>query len=416
MPWTIAENNGEYCFHKKNADGTAGDQMKCYSDKGEAEKYLKALYADMPMKEKMMEKWGEIMSLFSPVDEPQPESKLIEMGDLFFTDLSDFEHISTIDGLPAMSEPVTDMHGRNVMVNKQDLQAYIDNTQRLLETTKDANGKIIGLPIDKEKHDHQGGAGWLVGLELDTARNLIKFVIDWTADGVAIVKNNLRRFFSPSFDPEQKVILGGSLTNSPAARDKNWNYLLRPVEMSTTLKELDMEKTIEEQLADFKKEVLEIVKGAKPATEESGGAVDLSVEENDKLAELAEKQFKELVRVAQDKQEVVKFVAELAGGTREKPLGFAIPAKKLTAFLLEQPEKARKEFQGYLTMMANAAVDFAEHGISGEGFLHRPQLPAEYRTAASEWVKAGKKMPDFFKQVATELSYEDYNVAEFEKE
>jgi len=419
MPYMISEADNQFCVHKQNADGTAGEQLKCYADKGEAEKYLKALHANMPMKEKMMQKWGEIMSLFDLSDKtekPLVQIPVSEADNVFFTDLSDFEHISTIDGLPATPDPVTDMHGQVRMVHAEDLQSYIDNTNRLLETTKDANGNIIGLPIDKEKHDHQGGAGWIVGLELDNARKLIKFIVNWTADGVSIVKNNVRRFFSPSFDPQQKVILGGSLTNSPAARDKNWNYLLRPVEMSTTLKELDMSKTVEEQLADFKKEMLEIMKAGKPAASAENPGLELSTDENDKLAELAEKQFNELVRISNEKQAVVKFVAELAGGTNGHGVGFAIPTKNLTAFLLAQPEATRKEFQKYLTMMATSAVDFAEHGISGEGFLHRPHLPAEYQTAATEWVKAGKTMKEFFKEVATDLSYEDYNVAEFEKE
>jgi hypothetical protein len=44
MPWEIKESNNEYCVHKAGES----DPLKCYSSKGEAEDYMKALYANSP--------------------------------------------------------------------------------------------------------------------------------------------------------------------------------------------------------------------------------------------------------------------------------------------------------------------------------------------------------------------------------
>jgi len=180
-----------------------------------------------------------------------------------------------------------------------------------------------------------------------------------------------------------------------------------------------MPKTLEE-IAGTVESLVKAVEGLvqKPpvaSTQDAGGgSVELTDDENDKLSELAENRAKEMIRAARTKDEVVQFVAELAGGTRDKPIGFAIPARKLTAFLLRQNDKERLEFQSYLKLMADAAVDFAEHGFSGEGFLHRPKLPVEFHAAAREWVRAGRDIKDFFIEVTPELKYEDFNVTEFE--
>lgn len=42
MPWEIKENDGKYCVHKKGE----ANPLHCYPSRGEAEKYLQALYAN----------------------------------------------------------------------------------------------------------------------------------------------------------------------------------------------------------------------------------------------------------------------------------------------------------------------------------------------------------------------------------
>ena len=44
MPYMLDGN----CVHKKNADGSQGERVKCHSSRQKAEAHLKALYANVP--------------------------------------------------------------------------------------------------------------------------------------------------------------------------------------------------------------------------------------------------------------------------------------------------------------------------------------------------------------------------------
>lgn len=46
MPWVIVPDDGKYCVHKENSDGSPGEKLKCYDSKPEAEDYMRALYAN----------------------------------------------------------------------------------------------------------------------------------------------------------------------------------------------------------------------------------------------------------------------------------------------------------------------------------------------------------------------------------
>lgn len=56
MPWTkVKHDDGKVCVHKENADGSAGEELTCYTGKDaddKANKYLSALYANLPADEK----------------------------------------------------------------------------------------------------------------------------------------------------------------------------------------------------------------------------------------------------------------------------------------------------------------------------------------------------------------------------
>lgn len=45
MPWTIVHTGNEYCVHKENEDGTAGEKVACHASRAEAESQLRALYS-----------------------------------------------------------------------------------------------------------------------------------------------------------------------------------------------------------------------------------------------------------------------------------------------------------------------------------------------------------------------------------
>lgn len=47
MPYMIVDGEGEYCVHKQNEDESAGEKLKCYPSRSEAEDYIKALYANV---------------------------------------------------------------------------------------------------------------------------------------------------------------------------------------------------------------------------------------------------------------------------------------------------------------------------------------------------------------------------------
>lgn len=48
MPYMLVkENNKNFCVHKENADGSAGDKVKCHATEAEAKEHMRALYAAM---------------------------------------------------------------------------------------------------------------------------------------------------------------------------------------------------------------------------------------------------------------------------------------------------------------------------------------------------------------------------------
>lgn len=47
MPYMIVNSGKSFCVHKQNSDKSAGEKLKCYDNKPDAEKYLRALYANV---------------------------------------------------------------------------------------------------------------------------------------------------------------------------------------------------------------------------------------------------------------------------------------------------------------------------------------------------------------------------------
>ena len=47
MPWKIVKDGEQFCVHKENADGSAGDKVKCHPTEAEAQVQMKAMYANM---------------------------------------------------------------------------------------------------------------------------------------------------------------------------------------------------------------------------------------------------------------------------------------------------------------------------------------------------------------------------------
>lgn len=149
------------------------------------------------------------------------------MNGLFYIDLATLKLGKIFDAV--VSGSFVDMLGRKVTFKKSDLAAYVKNTMAAIEATTTESGEIVGLPIDARGHEKGDGAGWIVEAKLEDGK--VRLLPKWTEIGQELIQKGIRRFFSPTVDTENKVILGGTLTNWPATRDKKGKILLRPIEL-----------------------------------------------------------------------------------------------------------------------------------------------------------------------------------------
>jgi len=306
MPYMKIKSGSTVCVHKQNADKSAGEKLHCYIGADadtKADNYMKALYANTdheltpeliaelatqggylvtdadgnkhlptttdgkpdhrlmgaawaalhggyrgnkyegPDKAKAIEK---LKAMYNRENMPTPsESSMGVNADFLFTELGDPK---SFDGMAAGK--FTDMTGQTVVIKNSDLPAIVEHTMASIESTRTESGEIVGLPIDPEGHNHEGGAGWIVDVSLDESGTKIRFTPKWTEVGLKLIKDNLKRFFSVSLDLVNKVIMGGSLTNWPATRTKEGKILLRPIELSVAMFAID--ESLSEKLASIR--------------------------------------------------------------------------------------------------------------------------------------------------------------------
>lgn len=359
-----------------------------------------------------------------------------------FSDCSELSAmgLKPIDGMSVGK--FTSMWGDVVEFKEEDLETYAVNTKKVINSTRTESGQVVGLPIDMDMHDHKGGAGWIKDVIVDMERKILRFLVEWTDEGAEVIQKNIRRFFSPSADVENKVVLGGSLTNWPATRDeKSGKILLRPIELSKYLKEIDM-PTLEDLMADVQKSNESIATLAQAVTALTGKVADLSKqapvapnasgdpdgispaikdllgtpEAVEELGRQASVKAQDLIKSEKRKMVVVEFASRIAGGTKEKPFGLKVRPAEIVALVLSLPDKQGNAVMKILEQSLDAAIDFAEHGIDAEGFLNKPALPDAMLKIAREWVGAGKSIQEFFSINAEELgAIDNYNISEFLK-
>lgn len=400
---------------------TKGDKEITFEprDKWQA---VKIDYVDMSILDRALRFLG-----FKSKPDPKPH---LDLWAFSFTELSD--SAKAIDGLAANEDiPFISMHGEEVYIKSNELAAYIENTLTVIESTKTESGEIVGLPIDLEGHNHKGGAGWIVGLELDSARKVIRFLVNWTEKGIELIKGNLSRFFSPSVDTENKIILGGSLTNWPASRNAKGQILLRPVELSQSIKEIDMEKTLLEMLAELPGKVAEAVRGGKetetptttqPPTTELETEISPALKELlrtpegiEELGKKAQELARDAIHLEKRKMHTVQFASKLAGGTAEHPVGLKVRPNEVVALLLSLPEPQALAVEKILQGALEGAVNFSMRGLDGNGFIQKPELSKAVKPYLRTWVDAGKSIDEFFKLNVELGNPEDYNLSEFIK-
>lgn len=340
------------------------------------------------------------------------------MDNFLFAELG--SPLSAFDGMAAGS--FTDMRGKKVTFTPAQLSDYINNTREIIESTRTEKGELVGLPIDLDGHDHKGGAGWITGISKDPARDVLKFDVNWTEGGRELIEKNVRRFFSPTIDPSQRVVLGGSLTNWPATRDALGRIMLKPIELSQQLQEIDMadEKNFFESLLELGKELLAELKGRKetpPNSVQEATMPELTMAEfmqtPEAIAELearANERAAELLKAEQLKARVLAFAKDIT----ENKVGLSLKAEDLTASLLELADV--EKVMVLLGKVWDAkVVEFQERGHDGE--LHNKQaVPVELKPYIQKWIEAGKKPADFFAANPELGLAADYDLTEFNQE
>lgn len=122
----------------------------------------------------------------------------------------------------------------------------------------------------------------------------------------------------------------------------------------------------------------------------------------------------DVIKAEKRKHQVVEFSARIAGGTKAKPFGLKVRAADVVALVLSIPEKQGNAVMRILEQSLDAAVDFAQHGIDGEGFGNKPELPQPFKKYALDFCAIeGNTIQEFFKQNPEAGRFDDFNLAEF---
>lgn len=344
----------------------------------------------------------------------------------------------------------TDMWGQKVVIDPDDLNQFLENTLAAIETTKTESGELVGLPIDAFGHDHGDGAGWIIDASIgeNNFGKVVRFTPKWTEAGIDLIRKGIRRFFSPTVDLDQLVIVGGSLTNWPASRKKNGQIMLRPIELSqpffgytpedepgeneiSGVETMDNEKITElsgkiEALTSLVEGLTDKVAAVTvPATNADGGGSDPTppqtiadliglldmegatdtVAENFKTAligqfeqmrQRAAQEAADLIANQRRESSIVDLSAKLTGGTPDNPKGLSVKSDDLKDFLMSlnaaQLSKATAIFD---QVWRGGLVDFSEMGSNRQDAQRKLALPMELQTAlnSGEMTVADLSMP-----------------------
>ena len=369
------------------------------------------------------------------------------MKNSIFVDLSLMGESPHFDGMAAGT--FVDMYGRKTTFEPGELGAYVTNTKRALESTKDGAGQIVGFPIDAMNHDNKQAAGWITDVNLAFGRDIIEFSARWNDMGKDLIGRDVMRYFSPSIDISNKVILGGSLTNWPATRTADHQLLLKPVELSAQMSTYDdsanplvMLGNVMSQMITELKSVLsgrqspeiETAQEGESMTEETTttteapvaevvtlaaatipAVVDLSSPDVMKLInERAETRAAALLAEREQKAHIAQLATRLTGGTTEKPIGLTVGHDRIVSFLSALPAELLPEAEAILVNAAEQApIHFEEVGHS-RVLQGTTQLPENIKPALSAWLGRGLSLEGFFETNSVELGVmSDYNLTEF---
>lgn len=283
-----------------------------------------------------------------------------------------------------------DMWGTEVKITQRDLETYVSNTLESIKASVTESGEVVGLPIDCVAHERGNAAGWIVDAEL--VGDVVKFTPVWTDLGKDLIRKKLQRLFSPTLDLRNKRVLGGSLTNWPATRDKKGRVLIKPIELSENpngdINPLTYQVVIDNDDDENPEGNLE--KGQEQMTPEEVQAL-ISEKLQSALGDFTvnKEQLTDLVgsirqqitaeMEAESKRilhetNMVNLASQLVKGTQELKSGLPVDETDLAEHLkLLSPEESEYWSKTLQEIQKSGLVDFSEHGNSSDkGQGHRP--------------------------------------------
>jgi hypothetical protein len=364
------------------------------------------------------------------------------------------------------------MLGREIEFKAGELGQFVANTQAAIDATTAESGEVVGLPIDAMNHDHGNAAGWIVGVSL--VDGIIRVVPKWTEIGQELISKGIQRFFSASVDVANKVILGGTLTNWPATRDKSGRIQLRPIELSQSLreivqgddsqdtKELDMAKakeveqpeTVEPEVKQpepvvdlaamreqIKAELLAEFQAQEPdddaakriedavKLEAFADVADLSEARNQLVNQMQAALKAEFERVQADSgkmlsqmmaqmkrdQHIAEFSQRITGGTEQRPYGLPVGQEEVETFLMSLNDEQRAGAESILSRVhEQGLVQFSAIG-HGKKLQGTATFPAEFSAPLTSWLADGNSLKEFFANNPEVGEMGQYNLDEFEE-
>jgi len=317
-----------------------------------------------------------------------------------------------------------DMHRSRVGFKKEELPEYLKNTLAAIEATRGESGELVGLPIDAKNHEHGDAAGWIVGAELEG--DIIRLLPRWTELGMELVSKGKQRFFSPSVDLTNKIIIGGSLTNWPATK-KDGKNILRPIELSDGAQAYTLDETESKVLGVLAGLFSKLFNSSQPAEEPEAEEPQPTQEQDmtapatpdivelQKTAEFAalvdekvNERIAELAKAESRKRDTLDFSKRVTTGK----VALAIPADELSEILLSLPEESETKVREGLQKVLDAGiVNFSEQGSAGTQPVKK-EIPAAIKPLVKNWLANGKSLESFF--VVAEMGVaDDFDTSEF---
>lgn len=348
----------------------------------------------------------------------------------------------------------TDMSSREIDLTEMSVDEIAANTMAAIAAAQAK--KMPGLPIDARRHDKGEAAGWIVhaiaGTSDDGKGGEVPVVIltaDWTSLGVELISSRQQVNFSPTFDMQQRVIRGGSLTNWPASvndagiplfdalelqqhqdtadpagpaqldapgdaqEQHSEENTTMAIEMTDELREAILagvreaipdlvrelqsgtnqakpDASVDETPPEVKKPLFDLTQIAEAMGLSGDAAAGLQVNHLDELATIyqtqAKLQWQRRMASMRRENAMVELAAKVTGGTLEFPRGIPVDEQLLKAELMKLPADSIEFWQQLLTdIVKNGLTDYGELG-HGRRMRGNRQLPAVYLDA----IRAGE--------------------------